>query len=142
VPNGRQKRVFVCYIARSLSKACFFPVVCAPHAHTRGLARARAVFSFLSPKKTLHVSGMSCICGTIFGNKCRKPLLLSVDALNLTRYVWKTLTYDEKPITYMVLSTRIMFVRYVSGQTYTYLRLFPDMCLPHVTCACSTRHIS
>jgi hypothetical protein len=114
VPNGRQKRVFVCYIERILAKACFFPVVCAPYAHVRGLARARAVSCFLSPKKTRHVAGMSCTCTTIFCNKCRKTLLLSVHALNLTRYVRETLTYDKKPITYMFFPTRIVFSRHVS----------------------------
>jgi hypothetical protein len=61
-------------------KRVFFPVVCAPHVHGRGLARARAVSYFLSPKKNLHVSGMSCTSTTIFGNKCRQTLLLSVHA--------------------------------------------------------------
>jgi hypothetical protein len=111
----RATKACFCLIRReNPCKRVFFPVVCAPHVHGRGFARARAVSNFLSPQKTRQVSGMSCTCTTIFGNKCRKTLFLSVHVLNLTRYVRETLTCDKNPITYMVFPTRIMFVRYVS----------------------------
>ncbi len=133
---GARTRCFLFYVAQKNT-------TCVTHVtYMRGLARARPVSSFSSPNKTRHVSCMSCTCTTIFWNKCPRPLLLSVHALNLTRYVRKALTYVKKPIPYMVLPTRIMFVRYVSGQTHTYLCLIPDMCVSHVTCACITRHIS
>jgi hypothetical protein len=133
---GARTRCFLYFVAQK-NTTCVMHVV-----YMRGLARARAFSSFSSPKKTRHVSCMSCTCTTIFWNKWPRPLLLSVDALNLTRYVRKALTYVKNPIAYMVLPTRIMFVRYVSGQSHTYLCFFPDMCVPHMTCACITRHIS
>jgi hypothetical protein len=61
VPNGHMHGLsctcagflvfFVCYIGISLTNACFFPVVCAPHWHATGLARARAVSTFFVVQK-------------------------------------------------------------------------------------------
>ncbi len=134
--------VFVCYVGRSLPKACFFPFVCAPHWHATGLARARAVSSFFVAQKNttcvmhvmyMHYHFLEYMSETpSFVRRCPQSDAIRTETTDICQ---KTHYIHGFADTYHVCSIRVGTNIYIPV-------FFPDMCLPHVTCACITRHIS
>jgi hypothetical protein len=85
VPNGRQKRVSVCYVQIIPGNACFFPL-CARHTCMGVAWRAHALFPiFCRPKKTdmclaCHVHPLPFL-GTNVGKPWFCPYMPQSDAI-------------------------------------------------------------